>query len=171
MRIRISPLALAVVGLATMLPAVPADAATPERMMAECRARAGKALKTRLPNIETKYEGQRTDGTHAVNGTARFSGRTETFQCSFNRAGSRMVNFVINRTPAAAPAKPVGRGVRRACLIAVGKQTNRRGLSVISVRRGETSTIVLIRVPGAKAPWRCDHGTTGVLRVFYTQAG
>ena len=35
MRIPISPLALAVVGLATMLPAVPADAATPERMMAE----------------------------------------------------------------------------------------------------------------------------------------
>ena len=66
-------------------------------MMAQCRARAGKALRTRLPDIDTKYEGQRTDGTHAVNGTASVDGRTRTFQCSFNRAGSRIIRFVVNR--------------------------------------------------------------------------
>jgi hypothetical protein len=65
-------------------------------MIQECRVRAGDEFRTRLPNIETKYEGQRTDGTHAVNGTARFDGRTRTFQCSFNRSGRRIVEFVVN---------------------------------------------------------------------------
>lgn len=66
-------------------------------MMQKCRIHAGKAFQARLPDIETKYEGQRTDGTHAVNGTAIFRGRTETFQCSFDRAGQRIVRFVVNR--------------------------------------------------------------------------
>jgi hypothetical protein len=74
-------------------------------MMQECRIRAGEVLRTRLPNIETKYEGQRTDGTHAVNGTARFDGRTETFQCSFNRRGRRIVNFVVNQPGGGARAR------------------------------------------------------------------
>lgn len=80
-----------------------AHARTPERMMQECRVRAGEVLRTRLPNIETKYEGQRTDGTHAVNGTARIRGRTTTFQCSFNRAGTQIVNFVVNKPTAGQP--------------------------------------------------------------------
>jgi integrase len=72
-------------------------AAAPETMMAQCRARAGKALRMRLPDIETKYEGQRVDGTHAVNGTAYLAASTKTFQCSFNRAGTVIVRFVVNR--------------------------------------------------------------------------
>lgn len=87
-------------------------AAPPEIMMAQCRARAGSALKMRLPDIDTKYEGQRTDGTHAVNGTAfAATGSRRTFQCSFNRSGSRIIRFVVNpvsasdaKRPAAAPA-------------------------------------------------------------------
>jgi hypothetical protein len=35
----------------------------------------------RLPNIETNYEGQRTDGLHAVNGTANSRAREDTIQC------------------------------------------------------------------------------------------
>jgi hypothetical protein len=83
-----------------------AAAATPERMMQECRVRAGEVLSTRLPNIETKYEGQRTDGTHAVNGTARFDGRTETFQCSFNRSGHQIIKFVVNQPNGGSSAQP-----------------------------------------------------------------
>lgn len=71
-------------------------AASPRTMMAQCRERAHQILRTRLPNIETKYEGQRTDGTHAVNGSAFIHGRQETFQCSFNRNGGKIVQFVIN---------------------------------------------------------------------------
>ncbi len=88
-------LGLVVAAVATF--ASSAEANTPARMMQECRARAHEVLHTRLPNIETKYEGQRTDGTHAVNGTAWIRGRSETFQCSFNPRGRRIINFIVNQ--------------------------------------------------------------------------
>ena len=74
-----------------------ASEASPRTMMASCRERAHQILRTRLPNIEVKYEGQRTDGTHAVNGSAFIHGRHETFQCSFNDRGNRIVQFIVNR--------------------------------------------------------------------------
>ncbi|WP_157960112.1 hypothetical protein [Albibacillus kandeliae] len=42
---------------------------------------------------ETKYEGQRTDGTHAVNGTIYLENQSKDFQCSFNASGDTMVDF------------------------------------------------------------------------------
>ena len=67
-------------------------------MMAHCRARVNTELKIRLPNIETKYEGQRVDGTHAVNGTANVKGKTpETFECSFGKQGRKIVQFAVNK--------------------------------------------------------------------------
>lgn len=75
-------------------PAASAPAAAPEgAMLVACRSRAARAYRARMPDVDVKYEGQRTDGTHAVNGTAP-SGAT--FQCSFNRAGKRIVRFVRN---------------------------------------------------------------------------
>jgi uncharacterized protein YecT (DUF1311 family) len=66
------------------------------RMMAICRDRAAHVLHVRAGDVETKYEGQRTDGTHAVNGTAYLRGIEETFQCSFNASGSQVVRFIVN---------------------------------------------------------------------------
>ena len=96
--------AAGVVLLAVSLASVEATAESPEIMMAKCRARAGEIMRTRLPDIETKYEGQRVDGTHAVNGTTYFGAHTETFQCSFDRAGSRIIQFVVNQPTAGKPA-------------------------------------------------------------------
>jgi hypothetical protein len=73
-----------------------AQAANVARMKAVCRARASNVMRYRLPDISTKYEGQRVNGTHAVNGTARSRGRSHTFQCSFNRSGQRIIRFVVN---------------------------------------------------------------------------
>jgi hypothetical protein len=73
-----------------------ASAAGPREMMAKCRDRAHKIMRTRLPDIETKYEGQRVDGTHAVNGTAYINDGEETFQCSFDRRGQRIIRFIVN---------------------------------------------------------------------------
>jgi hypothetical protein len=81
-------------------------AKTPDIMMQVCRVRAHEVLHVRLPDIETKYEGQRTDGTHAVNGTAWMRGRTETFQCSFDRAGRIIVQFVVNQPVDGSAAQP-----------------------------------------------------------------
>jgi hypothetical protein len=94
---KISPAVL----VAAILAALPflgsiAEARTPERMMQECRNRAHEVMHVRLPDVETKYEGQRTDGTHAVNGTVRARGRIETFQCSFERSGRQIIQFIVN---------------------------------------------------------------------------
>lgn len=82
---------------------------SPEIMMAECRARAGTALKMRLPDIDTKYEGQRVDGTHAVNGTASNDRGTRTFQCSFNKSGRKQTMEKERATRSLdQPGQPVG---------------------------------------------------------------
>ena len=70
--------------------------ANPDAMMATCRDRAAHVFHTRLPNVDTKYEGQRTDGSHAVNGTVFLRNAEETFQCSFNADGSKITQFVVN---------------------------------------------------------------------------
>jgi len=69
---------------------------TTENMLEACRARAAKALGIAADTVEVKYQGQRTDKTHAVNGSATVSGQSRTFQCSFERTGSRIVKFVVN---------------------------------------------------------------------------
>ena len=73
-----------------------APQADPAAMQANCRDRAAHVFHTRQPNIETKYEGQRTDGSHAINGTVYLRSVEETFQCSFNSDGSRITRFVVN---------------------------------------------------------------------------
>ena len=90
--------ALAFASSAVMAPGGVVHAAeTPEIMMAMCKARAHDELKVRGPDIDTKYEGQRVDGTHAVNGTAApEGGKQQTFQCSFNADGSKIIRFVVN---------------------------------------------------------------------------
>lgn len=70
--------------------------ASPGRMMAVCRDRAVHVFHLRAGDVETKYEGQRTDGTHAVNGTAYLRGIQETFQCSFNASGTSIDRFIVN---------------------------------------------------------------------------
>lgn len=159
-----------IVGLATSATAE----AKPEQMMQECRIRAGKALKMRLPDIETKYEGQRTDGSHAVNGTGRTSKKTVTFQCSFNKRGSKITRFVVNKpekTSAPAAGKPTPSKSESDCLAAVASQVGNTAVSTISETMGETATNVLVRVAGAEKPWRCDHDGNKVLRVLYMGEG
>jgi len=99
-------IAVVVVGLAGGQFIPVAYAKTPETMMQVCRIRAHEVMHVRLPDIETKYEGQRTDGTHAVNGTAWMRGRTETFQCSFDRPGRQIIQFVVNNPSHSGSAKP-----------------------------------------------------------------
>jgi uncharacterized protein len=70
--------------------------ANPGRMMAICRDRANHVFHVRAGDVDTKYESQRTDGTHAVNGTVYLRGIQETFQCSFNSSGTTIIRFVVN---------------------------------------------------------------------------
>ena len=68
-----------------------AFAASEAEMMSTCNSYAAHHLHVSTSDIAAlKYEGQRVDGTHAVNGSTTFG---ETFQCSFNRSGSHVVNW------------------------------------------------------------------------------
>lgn len=74
-------------------------------------------------------------------------------------------------TPSAGGANSVS-AAESACLAAVANEVNEGDVSTINSRQGENSTVVLVRVPGAQAPWQCEYGYRGgssaVLRVFYT---
>lgn len=70
--------------------------ADPDAMKSNCRNRAAHVFHTRQSNIDTKYQGQRTDGSHTENGTVYLRSVEETFQCSFNDEGSRINQFVVN---------------------------------------------------------------------------
>lgn len=82
-----------------------AGAANVESMLGVCRARAARSLKVPASAVTVKYEGQRSDKTHAVNGSADVKGQERTFQCSFVPSGAKIARFAVN--PAAAPAAAV----------------------------------------------------------------
>jgi len=66
-------------------------AADQSTMMATCNTYAAKHLQVSTSDIlDLKYEGRRTDGTYAVNGTAA---NGQTFQCSFNKAGTKVLHW------------------------------------------------------------------------------
>ena len=70
-------------------------AADEGHMLDKCRKYAASHLRVSPSIINVKYEGQRTDGTHAVNGDAE-SKPPMTFQCSFNSQGTRVVRWVYH---------------------------------------------------------------------------
>ncbi len=70
-----------------------AQAQSPEYMIEDCANNGAIFFQDFEAKSETKYEGQRTDGTHAVNGTIDLETRSEDFQCSYNAAGDTLVDF------------------------------------------------------------------------------
>jgi len=79
-----------------------AQQATQDHMLTSCRNYASKHLNISAGIINVKYEGQRTDGTHAVNGDAE-TNPPMTFQCSFGPGGKKIVNWTHN-SPQGCPA-------------------------------------------------------------------
>ena len=76
-------------GAMVCLGSAPAMAADESQMMSMCNTYAAHHLHMSTSEIaELSYQGQRTDGTHAVNGSAT---NGQTFQCSFNAAGTHVV--------------------------------------------------------------------------------
>jgi hypothetical protein len=76
-------------------------AANDSQMMSMCNTYAAHHLHVSTSDIASlSYEGQRTDGTHAVNGETT-SGQN--FQCSFNAAGAKVVSW-YHAAPSGCPA-------------------------------------------------------------------
>lgn len=71
----------------------PAAAQSPEWMAEDCAVAVQSFFRDYEARTEMKYEGQRTDGTHAMNGTIYLETRSDNFQCSYDAAGTTMVDF------------------------------------------------------------------------------
>lgn len=71
-----------------------AFAQAPDYMREDCTNATQSFFQAFDARTDTTYEGQRTDGTHAVNGTIYLENRSETFQCSYASDGETMVDFV-----------------------------------------------------------------------------
>lgn len=88
MKTAVSGMALVAAGILMGQAAFAADEA---QMMTMCNSYAAHHLHVSTSDIATlSYEGQRTDGTHAVNGETT-SGQN--FQCSFNASGTHVVSW------------------------------------------------------------------------------
>jgi hypothetical protein len=144
------------------------------KMLGACRERAANKLGVSVGSVHVKYEGQRTDGTHAVNGSARAQGQERTFQCSFNSAGKR-VGWVLNPAPAASHAAAPHKGApgtpskqEQACLAAVSREANNGEVMVLSSEFSQANSLVMVGVGAQRAPWRCLVSNDGVVaEVFF----
>lgn len=76
-----------------MLTISPAAGQSTSNMQSECASVAQSYFRDFQARADMKYNGQRTDGTHAVNGRIFLETRYEDFACSFNRNGRRIVEF------------------------------------------------------------------------------
>lgn len=62
-------------------------------MMNECSSVAQTYFREYTARTDMRYDGQRTDGTHAISGEIFLETRSEHFSCSYDRAGRQMVSF------------------------------------------------------------------------------
>lgn len=71
----------------------PASAQSQALMMNECEGVAQTYFGDRQAQSDMRYNGQRVDGTHAINGRIFLETRAEDFACSYDRSGRRMTEF------------------------------------------------------------------------------
>ena len=71
----------------------PAAAQSREFMMNECSSAGQTYFRDFTARTEMQYNGQRVDGTHAINGRIYLETRFEDFACSYDRSGRRIVEF------------------------------------------------------------------------------
>lgn len=101
-------------------PAAPAFAQSTDAMTADCGTAAQAYFQDVQARTDMQYNGQRVDGTHAVNGRIFLETRAEDFACSFAPGGATMVEFFAegrvqdaflsghaSAAPAARPAGPL----------------------------------------------------------------
>ncbi len=82
--------ALGLLGFAVQAPAQPVNA-----MLSGCSGVAQNYFRDWTARTEMQYNGQRVDGTYAINGRIFLETRFEDFACSYDRSGRRMVEFFV----------------------------------------------------------------------------
>ena len=84
---------IAALTLAASIVGTGAMAQSPAYMIESCQLASQTFYQEFGAASEATYEGQRVDGTHAVNGTIYLENRSATYQCSYNRTGDTLVQF------------------------------------------------------------------------------
>ncbi len=84
---------IAAIALAAGIIGSGAMAQSPAYIIEDCRLASQQFYQQFEARTEATYEGQRVDGTHAVNGTIYLETRSAYFSCSYNRAGDTLVEF------------------------------------------------------------------------------
>ncbi len=107
----------------------PAAAQSRDFMLNACASVAQSYFRDFTARSDMKYNGQRVDGTHAVNGRIFLETRSEDFACSFERSGQRMVEFFAE-----------GR-VRNAYLPGTGAAEQGSVVQVTGLRAGDTLNV------------------------------
>lgn len=74
-----------------------AVAQSPDYMIQDCSYASQQFYQEFQARTEASYEGQRTDGTHAVNGTIYLENRSAYFSCSYNAKGDNLVEFFAEK--------------------------------------------------------------------------
>jgi hypothetical protein len=72
-------------------------AQSPDYMIEDCRLASQQFYQDFDARTEATYEGQRTNGTHAVNGTIYLETRSTYFSCSYNAKGDSLVEFFADQ--------------------------------------------------------------------------
>ena len=87
---------IGIVSVAALLAVVSGNGAlaqAPDYMKEDCANATQSFFREFDSRTDVTYEGQRTDGTHAINGTIYLENRSEDFQCSYAGDGVTMVDF------------------------------------------------------------------------------
>jgi len=90
----------------------PANAQSQNFMLNECSSVAQNYFRDFNARTDMRYNGQRVDGTHAINGRIFLETRFEDFACSYERNGRQMVEFFAEgqvrnaHLPGNSPASP-----------------------------------------------------------------
>ena len=85
--------ALALIGFVCGLHGAAAVAQSRDFMLNECSSTGQSYFRDFTARTDMKYNGQRVDGTHAINGRIFLETRFDDFACSYARDGRRMVEF------------------------------------------------------------------------------
>jgi len=85
--------ALVVIGFACGMQGSSAAAQSQEFMLNECSSTGQSYFRNFTARTDMQYNGQRVDGTHAINGRIFLETRSEDFACSYARDGRRMIQF------------------------------------------------------------------------------
>lgn len=163
----------AALGLAA---AHPAAGQSIDYMLGECSGLAQQFHRDYEARTDMKYQGKRTDGTHAVGGDIYLETRSAYVSCSFAPDRLTMTEFYVDGKDQTAFFRGGSTGgtvsgleqdAIDACIGRVRRETGGRGGEVLRSSYSEAGTLVVLR-DAANTVWECiayRDGTVGELRV------